>query len=93
MPGRSVDSNLACFLNDIGPPVLSRQQVDTVYFDCSKAFDIVNHDLLLRKLSAYGLSLEFCQWFGSYLKGRSNCVSYEGATSRPFPMTSGVPQG
>lgn len=93
MPGRSVDSNLACFLNDIGPPVLSRQQVDTVYFDCSKAFDIVNHDLLLRKLSAYGLSLEFCQWFGSYLKGRSNCVSYEGATSRPFPMISGVPQG
>lgn len=88
MPERTVESNLACFLNDRGPPVISRQQVDTVLFDCSKHFDSFNHYLLLRILSTYGLSRELGQQFGIHLKGRSNWVCCTAVTSRPFSIIS-----
>lgn len=93
IPARSVESNLACFLSDASKYILSRQQMDAIYFDCSKAFDRVNHDLLLRKLSAYGLAPAFCEWFATYLKQRTNFVQYAGAKSRSFTVPSGVPQG
>ena len=75
------------------PIVGSRGQVDVVYFDCSKAFDLVDHNLLLSKLSHMGLSSGFCDWFASYLGERSNMVSYLGCKSFPYLLKSGVPQG
>ena len=59
----------------------------------SKAFDKVNHRLLLSKLSSYGLSLKYCRLLDSYLSHRLNFVRVSGRLSAPFLSTSGVPQG
>jgi hypothetical protein len=49
------------------PSVSSQGQTDSVYFDLSKAFDIVPHNILLRKLSNFGLYSNYVDWFHSYL--------------------------
>ena len=45
--------------------------VGSLFLDLQKAFDTVNHDILLRKLSFYGLSPSVISWFTSYLSGRT----------------------
>lgn len=74
LKGRSVETNLCSFLGYSVPIVLSRGQVDTVYFDMTKAFDKVNHDLLLLKLSLYGVSPTLLNWFKTYLTDRRSSV-------------------
>ena len=61
--------------------------------DFRKAFDLVDHGILLRKLVVYQLSEESIQWFKSYLEGRLQKVSINGVISSSLPITSGVPQG
>ena len=56
--------------------------------DLSKAFDSVDHSMLLNKLEWYGIS---SRWFSSYLSGRSQLVRE--SSSMPLPLTHGVPQG
>lgn len=91
--GRSVLTNLIHFLDYTAEAFSSQGQVDAVYFDCSKAFDTVNHTLLLSKLSNYGLTNDFCRFFSSYLKNRVNVVKCKNTFSAEFTPTSGVPQG
>lgn len=91
--GRSVETNLTTFLDYTAGLVGHRGQVDAIYFDCSKAFDLVNHNRLVAKLSLYGLSDGFCDWFRSYLSGRPSYVKANGACSSTFVPVSGVPQG
>ena len=67
--------------------------IGAVFLDLRKAFDIIPHDLLIKKLSSYGLDGIALKWFESYLKGRQQCVSFKGATSDFLPVYSGVPQG
>ena len=93
LKGRSVESNLCSFLNFVAPIVSSRGQVDAIYFDMSKAFDRVNHDLLLQKLALHGFSPHVCAWFSSYLSGRRNSVRVDDSYSDEFVSLSGVPQG
>ena len=65
--------------------------VGLVLMDLQKAFDTVNHDVLLRKLSAIGV--DSTTWFRSYLSGRSQCVEVEGTRSSFEDIGCGVPQG
>lgn len=69
------------------------KQVDSIYLDFSKAFDSVNHDLLIYKLSKFGLSGGTLNWIYSYLSGRELLVRIKGNFSDSFVATSGVPQG
>jgi len=64
-----------------------------VFFDLSKAFDTVNHKILLRKLEHYGIRGMCLAWIRDYLKGRRQCVLYNGFTSHILAINCGVPQG
>ena len=61
--------------------------------DLSKAFDSIDHLLLLTKLRALGLSRGTVEWFKSYLSGRIQVVLIDSTLSEPLPVTHGVPQG
>ena len=65
----------------------------TMLLDFSKAFDTVNHQILLRKLYHLGVRGVCCDWFASYLSGRSQCVRINGVSSGYRHVTLGVPQG
>ncbi|KAL9962847.1 hypothetical protein ACROYT_G031993 [Oculina patagonica] len=67
--------------------------VGTVFMDLSKAFDLVNHDILQSKLSKYHISPKALEWFTSYLCNRSQQCSMSGSLSSPLELKLGVPQG
>ena len=91
--GKSCTTNLIEALDNIGSLLDSGNQIDVIYLDMSKAFDKVNHELLLSKLSKLGFGGGLLQWFRSYLSNRRQRVTALGATSNTLPVTSGVPQG
>ncbi len=64
-----------------------------VLLDLHKAFDMVNHDILLQKRTIYRLSDSAIHWFKSYLSDRSQMVQYQQTMSEPMRVSSGVPQG
>ncbi len=64
-----------------------------LYIDLQKAFDTVNHTILLDKLSHYGIRGTVNKWFKSYLSDRSQYVSVNGVKSCKQPVCMGVPQG
>ena len=64
-----------------------------VLLDMSKAFDSVDHQILLRKLQDVGASTSVLQWFNSYLTNRYQVVRIHSTVSNPLPIEYGVPQG
>ena len=64
-----------------------------VFIDLKKAFDTVDHDILLKKLEYYGVRGLSGDWFQSYLKNRKQFVSISNSTSNTNEITTGVPQG
>ena len=64
-----------------------------VFIDLRKAFDTVNHSILIDKLSHYGIRGVASNWFRSYLSNRKQFVSINGTESDSIPVSHGVPQG
>lgn len=64
-----------------------------VFFDYSKAFDLVNHDILMKKLNIVGVSNKTLDIFRSYLSNRMQFVQVGESKSSLLPVTCGVPQG
>ena len=64
-----------------------------VFLDLTKAFDTVDHGILMSKLSSVGVSPRSLEWFASYLRNRKQQTSCENNLSEALPVTFGVPQG
>ena len=64
-----------------------------ILLDLSKAFDSINHAILLRKLRCVGASDKTVKWFQSYLSGRTQRVRIGSSVSKALPITHGIPQG
>ena len=67
--------------------------VDSIYLDFSKAFDKVDHNILLAKLANLGIGGKIHSWITSFLKNRQQVVRVEGQLSQKVWVKSGVPQG
>ena len=65
----------------------------TVYMDLSKAFDTLDHKILLNKLQFYGINGVTLLWFKDYLSNRLQYVEICSTKSSLLPLTTGVPQG
>ena len=64
-----------------------------IFLDLSKAFDKINHDILLYKLEYYGFRGVALDWFKSYLSNRKQFVRYQMHDSNHKIINCGVPQG
>ena len=64
-----------------------------IFINLQKAFDTVNHEILIKKLEHYGFQGNMNNSFRSYLTGRQQKVIINGFESQPQPLLHGVPQG
>ena len=71
----------------------NKEAVAAVAVDLSKAFDAIDHSLLLTKLKAYGFSTRALELMSTYLLRRQQCVRLDGVCSDFKTVKSGVPQG
>uniref|UniRef100_A0A672J846 Reverse transcriptase domain-containing protein n=1 Tax=Salarias fasciatus TaxID=181472 RepID=A0A672J846_SALFA len=67
--------------------------VGAIFLDLKKAFDTVNHNILMTKLSSHNISTETLDWFKSYLKNRKHCTRIKSTMSSFLDRSVGVPQG
>lgn len=93
MCGKSTITNLITYEQFIINAMEHKWQVDAIYTDFSKAFDTVNHDLLLCKLHNMGVRGKILEWFRSYLVDRRQIVRFKNFHSEKILVSSGVPQG
>jgi len=74
-PTRSTVTNLLTFTKAVNKSLDNNIQIDVIYTDFEKAFDKVNHDILINKLMKFGFSNNLTCFFRSYLRDRRQFVS------------------
>ena len=84
---------LILLLDKITSAIENNEFTVAVFLDLSKAFDMVNHSILLSKLEYYGVTGLALDWFASYLSSRKQFVSYNDHDSSHLDIVCGVPQG
>ena len=92
MPGRSTQYAIFEILRDIYEARNSKLITGMVFLDVRKAFDSLDHNILLTKLQALGLSGMMLNWFSSYLD-RTQRVRHNGYSSNELKFRCGIPQG
>ena len=93
---RPLHSTTTC-LTDVTNTVLHNidkgELTGMVFLDLTKAFDTLDHTLMLDKLSTLGFNQSSVQWFNAYLTDRTQSITADGAVSDPQPILFGIPQG
>lgn len=92
-PGRSTNACNLLFTNYVLNAYKERSQVNALYIDFNKAFDSINHDVLLTVLKTTGFGKSLLTCFRSYLLKIYQWVKVHGTKSNLFLASSGVPQG
>ena len=64
-----------------------------IFLDLRKAFDTVDHNILIKKLNSYGIVDRTGDWFESYLSNRTQFCTFNGNKSKQRKVTCGIPQG
>ena len=90
-PGFSTDTCLLGLTDFVRRELSEGKLVGLVLLDLQKAFDCVDHGILLEKLRVMGI--KSVDWFRSYLSGRKQCVLVDGVESGFLDVNCGVPQG
>ena len=90
---RSCTSNLLLARDEWTKAVDGGNAVDVIYLDFSKAFDRVNHQVLLEKLYNYGVRGLALDWIAEFLGQRTMSVRVSDSLSAPIEVSRGVPQG
>ena len=93
LPNRSCLTQLLSHINIVLENFLEGKDTDAIYLDYAKAFDKVDHELLLHKLKCYGITGKLHDWIKSFLSDRSQYVAINGVHSYKSEVRSGVPQG
>lgn len=91
--GSSTETAISELLDDVIKGIDCKQVVGALFLDLRKAFDTINHSILLRKLEAYGIRGVANEVIQSYLTNRMQFVSIGDTVSSSKPITIGVPQG
>lgn len=95
--GRSTQDAVLSSCNAILENFDDKQKTAGIFFDFSRAFDTINHNLLLEKLELYGFRGLSLSWVKTYLKGRTQSLKItrngSSCTSNNRNIESGVPQG
>ena len=91
--GHSCLSQLLSHYEKIIEGLENKTNIDVVYLDFAKAFDKVDHGILLRKLRRSGIAGKLGVWLHCFLTGRNQFVAVDGAMSKTSIVLSGVPQG
>ncbi len=91
---RSCLTELIDYYNYIVKSILENKgNVDVIYLDFSKAFDKVDHHILIQKTKKIGICGKVLKWIKEFLTNRTQTVIVEGVKSKPAVVISGVPQG
>ena len=91
--GCSTHTALLALVHNLIQALDNGEYILGVFLDFSKAFDTVDHSILLDKLYHYGVRGCAYHWFQSYLSNRSQSVTYDGVKSSLGFIKGGVPQG
>jgi len=91
--GRSTAQAVGLLNNFVLDAMDGQKVTGMLFLDISKAFDSINHKILLGKLEHIGLSARSLRWFKSYLADRRQCVCINGEMSETRTIDLGVPQG
>jgi exonuclease III len=91
--GRNVNELFGDFSNYINSNLSGKNHVAAIFIDYKKAFDVIDHKILLNKLSKIGIQGPTLKLFESYLSNRKFAVMLNGEHSELFDVTAGVPQG
>ena len=94
LPNRSCATQMVGYIESLSLSINDSIRTDVIYFDFAKAFDSVNHDVILRKLkSEFEIDGTLLKFVVNYLKDRKQRVVIGGAQSELKGVQSGVPQG
>ncbi|MFN9952520.1 MAG: RNA-directed DNA polymerase, partial [bacterium] len=93
LPKRSAEQNLLQIMNYVAQALDEGNFCIAVFLDLKKAFDVCDHEILLKKLFKMGIRGVAHKWFQNYLAGRSQFVDIGGNRSNPLNIDISVIQG
>ncbi len=94
LPQKSCTTQMIEYIDSLTLSINDNVRTDVIYFDFAKAFDSVNHDVILMKLKhQFDIDGTLLKFIMNYLKDRKQCVIIGGVQSGLKDVKSGVPQG